>query len=67
MKMDVAGKLPRPYARRMSFRLRRDAMLSVRVHDDARKVIAELAKGRQMSVSEYAFRVLIDHIRTVRS
>ena len=53
----------RPYATRLPPGLVRRAMLSVRVHENARRSVCALARERGMSVSEYVCRLLNDHLR----
>ena len=53
----------RPYAKRLPPVLVRRAMLSVRVHENARRSVSKLAQQRGMSVSEYVCRLLNDHLR----
>jgi hypothetical protein len=55
----------RPYARRLPPELVRRAMLSVRIHENARRSVSSLAHQRGMSVSEYVCRLLNDHLREV--
>ena len=52
----------RPYANRLPTKLARRAMLSVRVHEAARRSFRELALHEGMSVSEYVNRVLSEHL-----
>ena len=54
---------PRPYSNRLPPKLARRAMLSVRVHEAARRSFNELAEERGESVSNYVCRVLNDHLR----
>jgi len=56
---------PRPYSNRLPPKLARRAMLSVRVHEAARRSFNDLAEQRGMSVSEYVCRLLNDHLRDV--
>lgn len=56
---------PRPYSNRLPPKLARRAMLSVRIHETARRSFGELADQRGMSVSEYVCRLLNDHLRDV--
>jgi len=55
----------RRYAQRLPPGLVRRAMLSVRVHEAARRSVGDLAEQRGMSVSEYVCRLLNDHLREV--
>jgi hypothetical protein len=55
----------RPYAKRLPPELVRRAMLSVRVHENARRTVGALAQQRGMSVSEYVCRLLNDHLNAV--
>ena len=57
-------RVTRPYATRLPPDLVRRAMLSVRVHESARRAVDALARQRGMSVSEYVCRLLNDHLRT---
>lgn len=56
---------PRPYSNRLPPKLARRAMLSVRIHEAARRSFNDLAEQRGMSVSEYVWRVLNEHLRLV--
>jgi predicted HicB family RNase H-like nuclease len=56
----------RPYAKRLPPELVRRAMLSVRVHENARRSVKILAQERRMSVSEYVCRLLNDHLAASR-
>jgi len=56
----------RPYAKRLPPELVRRAMLSVRVHENARRTVGALAQQRGMSVSEYVCRLLNDHLNAVQ-
>lgn len=56
----------RPYAKRLPPALVRRAMLSVRVHENARRTVGTLARQRGMSVSEYVCRLLNDHLNAVQ-
>ena len=53
----------RPYSTRQSSEHVRRAMLSARIHEQARQSVATLAAQRRMSVSEYVARLLNDHLR----
>jgi predicted HicB family RNase H-like nuclease len=55
----------RPYAMRLPPKLARRAMLSVRVQEAARQSFNDLALQQGMSVSEYVYRVLNDHLRNL--
>ncbi len=63
--LNLFRRSPRPYASRLPPRLARRAMLSVRVHEQARRSFVNLADKQGMSVSEYVGRVLNDHLRAV--
>lgn len=52
----------RPYANRLPPKLARSAMLSVRIHEDVRRSVSNLAERQGMSVSEYVYRLLNDHL-----
>lgn len=54
--------LRRPYARRLPNEHCRRALLSIRVHDHARRTVRALALERGMSISEYCARLLADHL-----
>lgn len=53
---------PRRYARRLAALQVRDSNLSVRVTAQMKDALAYMAACRQMSLSEYAARVLNDHL-----
>ena len=55
----------RPYALRLPPELCRRSMLSIRVHEKAKRSIRALALERGMSVSEYMARLLNDHLAFV--
>jgi len=63
--MNIFRRNPRPYSNRLPPKLARRAMLSVRIHEDARRSFSELAEQRGMSVSEYVCLLLNDHLRDV--
>lgn len=53
---------PRRYARRMAALQVRDSTVSVRVSSQMKDMLAYLAARRQMSLCEYAARVINDHL-----
>ena len=55
----------RPYACRQKAELCRLAMLSIRVHEQVRRMINALAAERGMSISEYTCRIINDHLSQV--
>jgi len=61
--LNIFRRNPRPYSNRLPSKLARRAMLSVRIHEAARRSFGELAEQRGMSVSEYVCRLLNDHLR----
>lgn len=64
---DLTRRPSRAYAKRVPPDFVRRAMLSVRIHENARRSVTALARQREMSVSEYVCRLLNDHLRdTVR-
>lgn len=60
---DLFRRPRRFYAKRLPPELVRRAMLSVRVHENARRAVFDLARERDMSTSEYVARLLNDHLR----
>lgn len=52
----------RRYARRLPLGYRRRAMLSIRVHENVRRLVQALAERRGMSTSEYLARLIQDHL-----
>ncbi len=63
--LNIFRRNPRPYSNRLPPKLARRAMLSVRVHETARRSFSELAEQRGISMSEYVCRLLNDHLRDV--
>lgn len=63
--MNIFRRRSRPYSNRLPPRLARRAMLSVRVHEAARRSFADLAEQRGISVSEYVCRLLDAHLREI--
>lgn len=63
--LNLFRRSPRPYANRLPRRLARRAMLSVRIHETARRTFGELADQQGISVSEYVCKILNDHLRDV--
>lgn len=63
--MNFFRRCPRPYAKRLPPKLARRAMLSIRVQEVARQTFADLAVQQGMSVSEYVYLVLNDHLRNL--
>lgn len=63
--MNIFRRRSRPYSNRLPPRLARRAMLSVRVHEDARRSFSDLAEQRGMSVSEYVCRLLDAHLHEI--
>lgn len=54
----------RPYARRLPAQFARRVTLCVRVSKEVKAAIAKLAAVRNMSSSEYAARMIADHLAT---
>ena len=63
--LNIFRRNPCPYSNRLPPKLARRAMLSVRVHETARRSFSELAEQRGISMSEYVCRLLNDHLRDV--
>ncbi len=63
--LNIFRRNPRPYSSRLPPKLARRAMLSVRIHETARRSFGELAEQRGVSVSEYVCHLLNDHLRDV--
>ena len=63
--LNIFRRNPRPYSSRLPPKLARRAMLSVRIHEAARRSFGELAEQRGVSVSEYIFHLLEAHLRDV--
>jgi hypothetical protein len=63
--MNIFRRNPRPYSNRLPPKLARRAMLSVRIHEAARRSFGELAEQRGISVSSYVCGILNDHLRDV--
>lgn len=59
---NIFKKQHRAYAQRMASGQARRAMLSIRVHEGARKAVKTIATQRGMSISEYMARLLNDHL-----
>lgn len=53
---------PRRYARRLPTEYARRCTLTVRLTDAMKDAVAHLAARRQMSMSEYAARIISDHL-----
>ena len=52
----------RPYARRRPTQFARRVMLCLRVSKEMKAAVAKLAAARNMSLSEYAARLLNEHL-----
>jgi hypothetical protein len=63
--LNIFRRNPRPYSSRLPPKLARRAMLSVRIHEAARRSFGELAEQHGVSVSEYVCHLLNDHLRDV--
>lgn len=63
LSFNIFRRQTRPYANRLPAKLARTAMLSVRVHDDVLNAYRNLALDQSMSVSEYVYRLLNDHLQ----
>lgn len=63
--LNIFRRNPRPYSSRLPPRLARRAMLSVRIHETARRSLGELAEQRGVSISEYVHHLLKEHLRDV--
>lgn len=63
--INIFRRNPRPYSNRLPPKLARRAMLSVRIHEAARRTFGELADQQGVSVSEYVCKILNDHLRDV--
>jgi len=63
--LNIFRRNPRPYSSRLPPRLARRAMISVRIHEAARRSFGELAEQRGVSVSKYVVDLLNEHLRDV--
>jgi glycerol kinase len=62
--MPMNKKRRRPYARRLPAQFARRVMLCARVSKEVKAAIAKLAADRNMSSSEFAARMIADHLAT---
>lgn len=63
--INIFRRNPRRYSNRLPPKLARRAMLSVRIHEAARRTFGELADREGKSVSAYVSGVLEAHLRDV--
>lgn len=61
--MNLFRRNPRRYASRLPPASARRAMMSLRIHESARRSIHALAEKQGMSMSEYVCRLLNEHLR----